>query len=146
MGTGRATKYKKEFDAQARVACSKRFTDADLAELFGVVESTLYLWKKEHTSFSEAISEGKVIADEMVERSLFEKATGYTCKDTKFATFEGQITDSQEYDRNYPPDTTAAIFWLKNRKPKDWRDKTEVESTSKVQIVPDFGDDDGEEL
>ena len=51
-----------------------------------------------------------------------------SCKATKFATSEGRITDSKEYTEHYPPDTTAAIFWLKNRQPEKWRDKKEVDA------------------
>jgi len=42
--------------------------------------------------------------------------------------------------KHYPPDTTAAIFWLKNRQPAKWREKQEVETTIKVE-QPLFGDD-----
>ena len=58
--------------------------------------------------------------------SLFKRATGFIAKDTKFATHEGAITDREEYDKHYPPDVTAAIFWLKNRT-KKWSDKKELE-------------------
>lgn len=51
-----------------------------------------------------------------------------TVRQTKFATSEGRITDSKEYIEHYPPDTTAAIFWLKNRQPEKWRDRKEIDA------------------
>ena len=59
---------------------------------------------------------------------LYNRAIGYSCKATKFATSDGRITDQKEYIEHYPPDTTAAIFWLKNRQPEKWRDRKEVDT------------------
>ena len=145
MTAGRKTKFKEEYCHQAFIACSQlKSTDKQLAALFDVKESTINNWKIDFPQFLESIKAGKAEADNEVERSLFERATGYTCKDVKFATHEGQITDFQEYDKHFPPDVTAAIFWLKNRKPKQWRDKQEIDYTEKTKIVDDFGE--GEEI
>ena len=65
------------------------------------------------------------MADANVASRLYSRAIGYDTG-TKFATNEGRITDKVEYIEHYPPDTTAAIFWLKNRQPAKWRDKKEV--------------------
>ncbi|RNC66457.1 helix-turn-helix domain-containing protein [Proteiniphilum sp. X52] len=123
--TGRPTKYKTEYDKLAYKFCLLGATDADLATFFEVTETTINNWKIEHPLFFESIKKGREIADANVATRLYKRATGYTCKTTKFATYEGQITDEKEYEEHYPPDTTAAIFWLKNRQPHKWRDKRE---------------------
>ena len=134
VAKGRPTKYKKEYVEQVYKLCLLGATDAEMADIFGVAESTFNLWKKNYEEFSESIKRGKYIADAEVVESLLNRAKGYSCSDTKFATFEGQITDSQEYTKNYPPDPTAAIFWLKNRQPKKWRDKQEIEHSGELQL------------
>ena len=68
-----------------------------------------------------SLKAGKSQADAEVADRLFKRATGYSHKDTKFATFEGKITDAKEFTKHYPPDTIACIFWLKNRRPELWR-------------------------
>ena len=69
---------------------------------------------------------GKDIPDQNVERSLYQRAIGYSHPDVDIRVVDGDVVQT-EIVKHYPPDTTAAIFWLKNRKPKDWRDKQEVE-------------------
>ena len=135
---GRPTDYREEYDMQAFRLCLLGAKDTDLAKFFEVVESTINLWKKEHPTFSESIKAGKEDADANVADSLYKAAKGYSAKDTKFATYEGKITDSQEYIKHYPPDTRAAIFWLKNRTSgkysnpdMKWSDKQEHEVTGR---------------
>lgn len=123
---GRPTDYDKVNLEQARVLASKGFTDNEMATFFGVAESTWYLYKTQYPEFSEALKLGKEEADRKVERSLFERATGYSHPDTHFSAYEGLVTETPTV-KHYAPDTTAAIFWLKNRKPEEWRDKTEVQ-------------------
>lgn len=128
---GRPTRYRKEFAEQARKLCRLGAIDVELADFFGVDVATLNRWKKAHREFCESLKEGKSQADAEVAQSLFHRATGYSHPDTKFATHEGRITDSQEYTKHYPPDTIACIFWLKNRRPDLWRDKIGHEHTGK---------------
>lgn len=123
---GRPSDYDRINLDQARILAEKGFTDQEMAEFFGVVRSTISLWKVEHPEFSDALKLGKDAADRKVERSLFERATGYSHPDTYFSNFQGMVTETP-MTKVYPPDTTAAIFWLKNRQPEQWRDKTEVQ-------------------
>lgn len=109
--------------------CRLGATDKDMAGFFGVSEQTFHTWKKAHPDFLDALKEGKQRADAEVADRLFKRATGYSHIDTKFATFEGKITDSKEYVKHYAPDTIACIFWLKNRRPDLWRDKVGLEHT-----------------
>ena len=124
---GRPTNYKEEYNEQAMKLCLLGFTDKQLSEFFEVSEVTLNAWKKKRPQFLKSLRAGKEFADAQVSASLYERALGYSCKDTKFASFEGRITDEKEYTKHYPPDTQAALIWLKNRQPEMWREKQEIE-------------------
>ena len=100
----------------------------ELADHFGIASSTLYTWKHAHPEFSEAIKAGKEAADERVERSLYHRAVGYSFDAVKILVDKGQPVYAP-YREHVPPSDTAAIFWLKNRRPKEWREKQEVEHT-----------------
>ena len=85
--------------------------------------------KIEHESFSESLTRGKIGADANIAKSLYHRAKGYSHKEIITATFQGKITDTMEVTKHYPPDTPAATLWLKNRQPKLWREKQELELT-----------------
>lgn len=125
---GRKTTYQEEYASQALKLCLLGATDKELADFFSVSEQTLNKWKKDFPEFLESLKKGKNIADANVASKLYHRAIGYDCKATKFAAAEGKITDSKEFIEHYPPDTTAAIFWLKNRQPEKWRDKKEIDA------------------
>jgi transcriptional regulator with XRE-family HTH domain len=129
---GRPTKYKDEYPDQAYKLCLLGHTDAELAEFFEVAESTINEWKSKHEEFSESIKKGKAIADAEVAVSLYKRATGYSHPDVHFSSYEGKVTKT-DYVKQYPPDPTAAIFWLKNRQAKLWRDKQEINLSGRVQ-------------
>lgn len=131
---GRPPKYQEMFNDMAKKACSLGATDLDLAELFGVVESTINCWKLDHPGFSESIQAGKDSIDTMVEKSLLNRALGCSVKETKVFCYEGDIT-TKEVDKYFPPDVQAIRHWLNNRKPKVWRDKHEVDFTNPMTIV-----------
>jgi len=128
---GRPTKYREEYAEQARKLCLLGYTDKELAEFFGVVESTINEWKLDHMEFSESLKSGKAIADADIAASLYEKAKGYSHPDVHISNFGGQITVT-EITKHYPPDTAAAFIWLKNRQSKRWRDKVDVGGNLKL--------------
>lgn len=140
MAGGRPTKYKPEYAEQAKKLCALGATDAQLSDFFEVSISTICLWKVEHKEFSEAIKLSKEITDERVEQSLYRRAMGYEHDEVDIRVIEGQVvkTPIRKY---YPPDSTAMIFWLKNRKSQEWRDKTETEHTGVVKMVGIQGTD-----
>lgn len=120
--TGRPTKFKPEFVEQARKLASLGATDREAAEFFDVNEATIHRWKHEHQDFCEALKVGKETADARVEQSLYRRALGYSHDAVKIAVnAAGEVTEVP-FTEHYAPDTTAAIFWLKNRKPHEWRD------------------------
>jgi len=108
MAGGRPTKLTPEIIEQAKNYCLLGATDIELAKFFGVVESTIYEWRKNSPEFSESTKLGKEAANARVEHALYTKACGYD-KDGK----------------HYPPSDTSMIFWLKNRDSENWKDVRE---------------------
>lgn len=97
-------------------------TDDQIAKNIGINRDTLYRWKKAHSDISDALKKGKEVIDRQVENALLKRALGYTYEEV---TFEGDV-EVKRVIKQVAPDTTAQIFWLKNRKPEDWRDKREI--------------------
>lgn len=138
---GRPTEYKSSYNLQVQKLCKLGATDKDIADFFNVCEATINNWKKEYPRFLESIKKGKVIADIKVSESLFKRATGYKHKEDKFFCYEGQII-TQKTTKHYAPDTTAMIFWLKNRKPSMWKDKQEVINLNVSASIDNMSEDD----
>ena len=130
---GRPTKYKIEYDELAYNYCLLGATDAELGEFFSVDERTINNWKIDFPSFFQSIKKGKEIADAKVAQALFHRATGYSHEDVDIKMYEGGIIETP-YTKYYPPDATSAIFWLKNRQPKKWRDKQVTEHEGEITI------------
>jgi hypothetical protein len=141
----RPSKFKPEFIAQAAKLCRLGATDVEIADFFEVDVRTLYRWKGEQEEFCQALKAGKDVADERVERSLFARATGYEHDEVDIRVVAGGIVQTP-IRKYYPPDTTAAIFWLKNRKADEWRDKLEVKQDTTVNHKSEFSDADLEAI
>ncbi|WP_370601183.1 transposase [Pseudomonas nitroreducens] len=122
----RPSKYRPEFVEQACKLCKLGLTDKEIAKFFEVSEQTLNTWKQQYPEFLESLKGGKTLADAEVASKLFHRATGYEHPDTDIRVVNGVIVETPLI-KHYPPDTTAAIFWLKNRRPDLWRDKVEPE-------------------
>lgn len=106
-------------------------TDEQIADNLGIAASTIYEYKKKYPEFSEALKKGKDIADAQVVNALFKTATGFTYYED-IATATGDVVQAQRYAK---PNTTAQIFWLKNRQPDRWRDKTEVKADITIPTI-----------
>ena len=116
-------------------------TDMQVSKLTEVDESTLNRWKKKNNGFYKSLKEGKKIADDAVVKSLFKRACGYKAElKRSMVVSDGKDAGSHlEYgivEQEFAPDTTACIFWLKNRIPKEWRDKVNLQLG--VDDDPDF--------
>ena len=98
-------------------------TDEQIAKNMGIAPSTLYEWKKKSKEFSESLKKGKEVVDFEVENALLKRALGYEYEEE---TYENGIL-TKKVKKQIPPDTTAQIFWLKNRKPNTWKDKVETD-------------------
>ena len=123
---GRPTNYKKEYDEQAYKLCFLVCSTKEMADFFGVSEVTFNAWKKKHPEFLKSLKEGKSVADANVAKSLYLRALGYYHPEDKIFNDNGEPLIVPTV-KHYPPDPTAAIFWLKNRKPAEWRDKRDVQ-------------------
>ena len=134
MAAGRPSKYKPEYADLARKFGLLGATNDELARMFEVATSTIDKWIAEIPEFSGALKEGREVADQTVADRLFKRATGYEHQAVKIMAYEG-VSFEHEYIEKYPPDTTAAIFWLKNRRPDLWRDKTETEVSGNPELL-----------
>lgn len=126
---GRPSKYRPEFVEQAKKLGKLGATDLEVADFFGVTVRTLFRWKNDYEDFCQALNESKSIPDERVERSLYSRAIGYEHDEVDIRVVDHQIIKTP-IRKFYPPDTTACIFWLKNRRPDLWRDKREEQNTA----------------
>lgn len=133
MSAGRPSDYQPQFAEQARKLCEFGATDIELADFFEVNVSTIYRWRNAHPEFCEAVKVGKDACDDRVERSLYQRAVGYTFESEKVFQFQGAIVraDTREH---IPPDAGAALNWLKNRRGETWRDKQDIEHHGTVGI------------
>ena len=98
----------------------------EVADFFDVTARTLYLWKHKYPDLGEALKIGKEAADDRVEMSLYRKATGYTFDSENVFQYKGEIIRAPIVE-HVPPSDTACIFWLKNRRKAEWRDKIDHE-------------------
>jgi hypothetical protein len=123
---GRPTKRTKELDTAIIHLAGLGYTNVEIAEAVGIAEWTLQAWIRDDESLSQAVKSAKRLVDSEVEQALLKRAKGLAIKKTQFATFQGQITDREEYEEIIPPDTRAIEFWLKNRQPERWTEKKTI--------------------
>jgi hypothetical protein len=126
---GRPPIYRQEFIEQAAKLCRLGATDIELADFFKVTRTTVTKWKNQHEEFAAALKAGKESADERVVRSLYARATGYEYDAVKIFCNKDGVVTKVKYRERLAPDTTACIFWLKNRRKDLWRDRPEAEQT-----------------
>ena len=119
--------------------CRDGDTDKTIAEKLKISQDTFYEYKKHYPEFSESLKNGKEIIDYRVENKLLKRALGYTFNEIKRETIqkedgtEVQLYKVTETIKEVVPDVTAQIFWLKNRKVKEWRDKQEIELSANTE-------------
>lgn len=95
-------------------------SDEQIAENMGISVRTLYRWKNEYCQICHALKKGKDVADREIENALFKRAKGYDYEETREESKDGKIVKRIVTTKHVPGDTTAQIFWLKNRKPEYW--------------------------
>lgn len=108
-------------------------TDEQIADNIGIQRTTLYDWKNKYSDISDSLKRGKEVIDRHVENALLKRAMGYTYKEITEEpvmdpeTGRDKLVVSKVISKQVAPDVTAQIFWLKNRKPKEWRDKKDID-------------------
>lgn len=132
MQRGRPSKYVSEYHIPwARSLARRGLTVEEIAREIGVAKSTFTKWVSENEELSVALNEGRAIADSKVEDSLYKRALGFTVTEKK--TIVSANPDGTQkparlevVEKDIPPDTTACIYWLKNRNPSLWRDQSSI--------------------
>lgn len=110
----------------------------------GISRSTLSEWKKKHSDISDTLKRGKEVVDRQVENALLKRALGYRYKETTKELVTDKDTGYSELvitkvvEKEVIPDTTAQIFWLKNRKPSMWRDRAQVDIDAEFSKVDEL--------
>ena len=124
-------------------------TDEQIAQNMGIGTRTLYEWKQKYPQISQSLKINKEIVDTQVENALLKRALGYsfteTTKERKLNDETGkyEMVTTKEIVKEVTPDTTAQIFWLKNRKPEEWRDKKDVTVDGSVHsVISSMSDED----
>lgn len=116
-------------------------TEEQIAANMGISRSTLSEWKKKHSDISDTLKRGKEVVDRQVENALLKRALGYRYKETTKELVTDKDTGYSELvitkvvEKEVIPDTTAQIFWLKNRKPSIWRDRAQVDIDAEFSKV-----------
>jgi len=135
----RPTSFKPEYTEQVERLCKLGTTDRDLCLFFNVSPQTVENWKKTYPEFFLALMKGKQEADMNVAEATYKNATGYdyyeeqAIKLRETSYMDGKVSRVREYvqvvmvKRHRPADTTAQIFWSKNRRPDQWRDVKQVD-------------------
>jgi hypothetical protein len=121
--------------------CKLGATNADLADFFEVSTATIWHWSCQHPKFLSAQKIGKGVYDDVVERSLHHRARGYSYdEEISSVNEETGETEVKRVRKHIPPDTTACIFWLKNRRRERWRDRPDEDGVASggIQISGGF--------
>ena len=119
-------------------------TDEQIAKNIGINAKTLYDWMNRFSQIRKAIKKGKAPVDIQVENALLKRALGYDYEETitEIEDLAGgkQKRHVKRITKHMPPDTTAQIFWLKNRRPEKWRDKIEQVQTVGNELLESLMD------
>lgn len=126
-------------------------TDEQIAANMGIGYSTLQTWKSKYQDIQDTLKKGKAVVDIQVENALLKRALGYSYKEVTrekiFNPETGQykLMPTKEVTKEVVPDTTAQIFWLKNRRPDMWRDKKDVSVEGSLNTASSLTDDELDE-
>ena len=101
-------------------------TEEQICHNIGISRSTFHRWRKLCPAISEHLKKGREVVDILVENALLKSALGYTYDEVKTETFSDGSQKVTHTIKEVLPNSTAQIFWLKNRKPKEWRDRRET--------------------
>lgn len=113
-------------------------TDEELSRKMGINPATLYVWKNKYPEISETLKKGKEIVDIQVENALLKRALGYEYQEVRIEESAKDGVRTIRTTKHIPPDTTAGIFWLKNRSPDKWRQNPQPEAGGAVSSLADL--------
>ena len=130
---GQPTSYKPEYCELAHNYCLLGATNEELGGFFDVTRRTIDNWLATHPEFAKAVHDGRAVADSVIARSLFSRAKGFKHEVTRITLHRGEerkVTNTVEY----PPDTQACMFWLRNRQRHYWQARAEAP----LEVVDDM--------
>lgn len=129
-------KYNKEVKERIILLAEEGYTNNEICKKIKINKTTLYDWLNKDSNFSDSLKKAKQVVDETVEAKLYKRAMGYKYKETtrELSNLTKSLVISKVVTKEMPPDVTAQIFWLKNRQPQKWRDKTFVEQEGDAAI------------
>jgi hypothetical protein len=140
---GRKGLYKEWLEADSLIKLEgwarNGLTDEQIAHNIGITTTTLYDWKKKYPQFAEAIKRGKEVVDIMVENALLKSAMGYKYDEVvkervfDYETETSIVVEVKRTTKEVAPNPTSLIFWLKNRKPEEWRDTKNIDAAVQVK-------------
>lgn len=140
---GQKKTYDDSFPARAKELAEKGLNNKQISKKLGICKTSFYDYQKEFPEFADSLKKGKEPADDNVENALYIRAVGY---DYEEQVIEERISEDgtqhtsvvRTLKKHMPGDVTAQIYWLKNRRPKEWRDTKNIELTDKdgVSLAP----------
>lgn len=120
-------------DEVEEVFRDKKYTDAEFCRYLGISEGLFYKWMNEHPEFRLAVDRGKNVVNTMVEGAIYKNATGdYYDEEVITYDSEGKVEKKVIYRKYQPPNTTAQIYWSKNRDPNRWKDKVDIDHGGEI--------------
>lgn len=132
---GPPSEYKPEYADIARKLCENfGATDQQVADFLGIVPSVFYKYRLQYPEFAEALRLGKEGPDAAVVKALYHRAVGYTFEAQEIHVVAGKI-ERVSVMKHVPPDTTAGIYWTKNRMPDQWRDRRPVDDNASADNI-----------
>jgi hypothetical protein len=134
LGSSATVLYTDDHPRQAEMLGRLGATDAEIATFLRVDGATLAAWRSAHPAFAEALARGADAADALVERRLFERATGYSFEAVKVLQRGGEAV-VVPYTEHLPPDMRAIQFWLTNRRPERWSERPDRASGGDGSLV-----------
>jgi len=136
MPAGRPSSYTPALAGVAERLCRNGATDVEIAEALGICTRTFYRWCGEHEAFAAALRAGKELADDRVERALYQRAVGYTARAEKVVTRRGHAAPVVvAYEVHIPADVRAALHWLAIRRPTPWARVAEVPPEEDIAAI-----------
>lgn len=159
---GRPSKFSDKIVGHIKLLAEYGLTDKQMSEIIGVSEVTFNAWKKKDGKFLKSLKEWKKPADRKVEKSLLQRALGYQYTEVTYEPepeieyedgqrvsmkkLSGELKVSKKVIKEVIPDVLAQIYWLKNRNPKEWRDKQEIEHFLPENLMEKFRDIDNDTI
>jgi len=141
---GRTEKYEDTFPLLAEGYAREGMIDTEIAAKLGISHETFYQYQHKYPEFLEAIKRGKAPVDVEVENALLKRARGYEYEEStveykakKDAEEKAKPISIKKTTKQVVPDVTAQKFWLMNRKPDKWREKSELDIRDMTYEVSD---------